>query len=58
MESVASFFAQNRTLLIVIGIAALAFLLLRTTQSRLPDGGLDSALGGGTPVVVEMYSNT
>ncbi len=58
MESVMTFLAQNRTLLIVIGIAALAFLMLRTTQSSLPDGGLDAALAAGKPVVVEMYSNT
>jgi hypothetical protein len=58
MNAVVEWIVANRTLLIVLGLIALAFLALRTQQSALPESGLDSLAAPGKPVVLEVFSNT
>lgn len=50
--------ARNRWLILAAVAAALAYSLLRSQPSALPDGGLMELVGAGEPVVVEFYSNT
>lgn len=58
MPDILNFIAENRTLLIVVGVIAVAFLLLRTQQSDVTGGGWPLLVKTGQPVVVEFYSNT
>jgi len=51
--------ADNWLSLLVLGALALAFLLFRTSPSDLASlDELQSLIGAGRPVIIEIYSNT
>jgi hypothetical protein len=53
------FLRQNWLMLAVIGVMVVAFLLLRTRGDKLPStAAFDTQVSGGTPTLVEFYTNT
>lgn len=58
MSGILNFIAENGTLLIVVGVIAVAFLLLRSQQTDVAGEEWQSLIKTGQPVVVEFYSNT
>ena len=58
MEHVINFLSDNRTLLLVLTVLAVAFLLLRSQQSDVGGESWEAVVKTGQPVVVEFFSNT
>ncbi len=55
----ARFLRQNWLFLLVIGVMIAAYLLLRTRGDKLPStAAFDTQVSGGTPTLVEFYTNT
>jgi len=56
---VKQFWAQNWTVILVIGIMIVAFLALRTNGDKFPSAAdFDLQVTAGKPSLVEFYSNT
>ena len=53
------FLRQNWLVLLVIGAMVVGYLLLRTRGDELPSTTVfDTQVSGGTPTLVEFYTNT
>ncbi len=58
MPPIVQFIVEDRTLIIVLTVIAVAFMLLRTQQTETAGSGWPGIIKTGQPVVVEFYSNT
>nr|MBN1229112.1 hypothetical protein [Anaerolineae bacterium] len=50
--------SQNRGFIILVVVLVLAFTLLRTRESILPDSDVMALASQGKPAVIEVFSNT
>lgn len=58
MTVIAEWVSQNRGFIILVVVLVLAFTLLRTRESILPDSDVMALASQGKPAVIEVFSNT